>query len=98
MGGFYDFKLHAIINSKGELIRIKLTPDNVDDRKPMPDLCQGLFGQVFADRGYIGQFGNGKQFLFSALATLILFAYLAAYTFGFYGRQVSLAKPKTTFA
>ena len=55
MGWFYGFKLHAIINSQGELIRIKLTPGNVDDRKPMPDLCQGLFGQVFADRGYIAQ-------------------------------------------
>ncbi len=38
MGWFYGFKLHAIINSKGELIRLKLTPGNVDDRKPMPDL------------------------------------------------------------
>lgn len=55
MGWFYGFKLHAIINSKGELIRLKLTPGNVDDRKPMPDLCQGLFGQLFADKGYIAQ-------------------------------------------
>jgi transposase len=55
MGWFYGFKLHAIINSKGELIRLKLTPGNVDDRKPMPDLCKGLFGQLFADKGYIAQ-------------------------------------------
>ncbi len=55
MGWFYGFKLHTIINSKGELIRLKLTPGNVNDRKPMPDLCQGLFGQLFADRGYIVQ-------------------------------------------
>jgi hypothetical protein len=55
MGWFYGFKLHAIINSKGELIRLKLTPGNVDDRKPMPELCQGLFGQLFADKGYIAQ-------------------------------------------
>lgn len=55
MGWFYGFKLHAIINSKGELIRLKLTPGNVDDRKPLPDLCQGLFGQLFADKGYIAQ-------------------------------------------
>lgn len=50
MGWFYGFKLHAIINSKGELIRLQLTPDNVDDRQPMPNLCQGLFGQLFATR------------------------------------------------
>lgn len=55
MGWFYGFKLHAIINSKGELIRLKLTPGNVDDRKPMPELCQGLFGQLFADKGYLGK-------------------------------------------
>lgn len=55
MGWFYGFKLHAIINSKGELLRLKLTPGNVDDRKPMPDLCKGLFGQLFADKGYIAQ-------------------------------------------
>ncbi|MDD5581471.1 MAG: IS982 family transposase [Methylobacter sp.] len=53
MGWFYGFKLHTIINSKGELIRLKLTPGNVDDRRPMPDLCQGRSGQVFAGRGYI---------------------------------------------
>jgi transposase len=55
MGWFYGFKLHAIINSKGELIRLRLTPGNVDDRKPMPDLCKGLFGQLFADKGYIAK-------------------------------------------
>jgi transposase len=55
MGWFFGFKLHAIINTKGELIRLKLTPGNVDDRKPIPQLCQGLFGQLFADKGYIAQ-------------------------------------------
>jgi len=55
MGWFYGFKLHVIINSQGELLRIKLTPGNVDDRKPIPEMCQGLFGQLFADKGYIAQ-------------------------------------------
>jgi transposase len=55
MGWFYGFKLHAIINSQGELIRLKLTPGNVDDRKPIPELCQGLFDQLFADKGYLGK-------------------------------------------
>lgn len=64
MGWFYGFKLHAIINSKGELLCIKVTPGNVDDRKPMPAMCQGLFGQLFADKGYIAQWltdALGKQ-------------------------------------
>jgi transposase len=55
MGWFYGFKLHVIINSKGELISLKLTPGNVDDRKPLPELCHGLFGQLFADKGYLGK-------------------------------------------
>lgn len=55
MGWFYGFKVHAIINSKGELIRLQLTAGNVDDRKPMPDLCQGLVGLLFADKGYIAR-------------------------------------------
>jgi transposase len=55
MGWFYGFKLHLIINSKGELIRLKLTAGNVDDRKPLSKLCKGLFGYLFADKGYLGQ-------------------------------------------
>jgi transposase len=55
MGWFYGFKLYVIINSKGELIRLKLTPGNVDDRKPMPALSHGIFGQLFADKGYLGK-------------------------------------------
>jgi hypothetical protein len=37
------------------LIRLKLTPDNVDDRQPMPSLCQGLFDQLFGDKGYLSK-------------------------------------------
>jgi transposase len=55
MGWFYGFKLHTVINSRGELIGLKLTAGNVDDRKPLPQMCQGLFGYLFADKGYIGQ-------------------------------------------
>jgi hypothetical protein len=51
MGWSYGFKLHVIINSKGKLIRLKLTPGNADDRKPMPELYQGLFGQLFEEKG-----------------------------------------------
>jgi transposase len=55
MGWFYGFKLHLIINSKGELLRLRLTPGNTNDRKPMPEMCDGLFGQLFADKGYIAK-------------------------------------------
>ena len=55
MEWFYGFKLHLLINSHGELIRLKLTPGNGDDRTPMPELCQGLFGHLFADKGYLAR-------------------------------------------
>ena len=35
MGWFYGFKLHLIINEKGELLDVALTPGNTDDRKPV---------------------------------------------------------------
>jgi transposase len=54
-GWFYGFKLHLVINDRGELLGIYLTPGNVDDRKPVPKLVRQLFGKVFGDKGYISQ-------------------------------------------
>mgnify|MGYP003606191187 CR=1 FL=1 len=48
-------KLHLVINHKAEIVNWMITPGNVDDRKPVPDLVRGLFGKVFGDRGYISQ-------------------------------------------
>lgn len=55
MGGFYGFKLHLIINDEGELLAFKLTPANVDDRQPVPEMTRGMFGKLFGDKGYISQ-------------------------------------------
>jgi len=58
MGWFFDFKLHLIVNDRGELLAFRLTPGNVDDRKPVPELvaqARDLFGKLFGDRGYIAQ-------------------------------------------
>jgi DDE family transposase len=52
---FYGFKLHFVINDKGDLLAWRLTPGNVDDRVPVPDLAEGLWGKLFGDRGYISQ-------------------------------------------
>ena len=46
---FYGFKLHLVVSEYGELLNFTLTPGNIDDRKPVPDLLEGLFGKVFAD-------------------------------------------------
>ena len=53
MGWFYGFKLHLIINDQGELLAFKLTPGNVDDRKPVPEMATDLSGKLFGDCGYI---------------------------------------------
>lgn len=55
MGWFYGFKLHLVVNDRGELLAFCLTPGNVDDRRPVPRLVRRLFGKLFGDRGYISQ-------------------------------------------
>lgn len=52
-GWFFGFKLHLVSNDKGEILNLKLSPGNLDDRKPVPDLLKDLFGSVYADKGYI---------------------------------------------
>ncbi len=52
---FFGFKLHLVVNDRGELLNFVLTPGNTDDRTPVPKLLQQLFGQVFADKGYVSQ-------------------------------------------
>ena len=62
-GWKFGFKLHLIINDKGELLAFKLTPANIDDRKPIPEMSEGLWGKLFgarrrrsfAERGYFSQ-------------------------------------------
>jgi hypothetical protein len=55
MGWFFGFKLHLIVNDRGELLQFCITPGNVDDRKPVPRLAKKLFGKLFGDKGYISQ-------------------------------------------
>jgi hypothetical protein len=55
VGWFYGFKLHLVVNDEGELLAVCLTPGNTDDRTPVQDLVEGLWGKLFADKGYISQ-------------------------------------------
>lgn len=52
---FYGFKLHLVVNDRGELLACRLTPGNVDDRSPVPKLVKRLFGWLFGDKGYLSQ-------------------------------------------
>jgi hypothetical protein len=55
VGWFFGFKLHLVVNDRGELVAFCLTPGQVDDRRPVPKLVRRLFGKLFGDRGYISQ-------------------------------------------
>lgn len=52
---YFGLKLHLIINDKGELLAVRLTPGNTDDRKPLPEMAQSLTGKLFGDKGYVSQ-------------------------------------------
>ncbi|MBV8707335.1 MAG: IS982 family transposase [Acidobacteriaceae bacterium] len=55
MGWFYGFKLHLVINDRGEVLGLTLTPGHTDDRRPVAKLVRSLWGKLFGDRGYISQ-------------------------------------------
>jgi len=55
MGWFFGFKLHLLINHKGEILSLNISPGNTNDRSPIPDLCKNLTGKLYADKGYIGK-------------------------------------------
>ena len=71
MGWFFGFKLHLIINDKGENLNFMFSPANVDDREPLRqgNFLKDIKGKLCADKGYIGQalfenlFLNGIQLL-----------------------------------
>jgi hypothetical protein len=71
IGWFYGFKLHLVINEKGELLSFCISKGNVDDRnvdllKPM---LKDVLGKIYADKGYISQalfevlFDDGKELI-----------------------------------
>ena len=55
MGWFFGFKLHLLINDKGQLMAFRITPGNKDDRKPLEAMSAALQGKIFADKGYLSQ-------------------------------------------
>lgn len=57
MGWFYGFKLHLIINDKGEILNFVITQANTDDREPLKNenFVSKIKGKLYADKGYIGK-------------------------------------------
>jgi hypothetical protein len=71
VGWFFGFKLHLIINDKGEILSFYLSQGNTADSsaKIITRMTKEIFGKMFGDKGYIGKalsdllFGNGVQLI-----------------------------------
>lgn len=57
IGFFFGFKLHIVINDKGELLNYVLTKANKHDANIdlMNVLVQDLFGKLYGDKGYLSK-------------------------------------------
>lgn len=57
MGYFYGFKLHLVINERGELLNFVITQGNVDDRDPLKKkrFLAKINGKLFGDKGYVSK-------------------------------------------
>ncbi len=57
MGWFFGFKLHLIINDKGEILSFYLSKANVDDRNSriITAMTKEVFGKLFGDKGYLAK-------------------------------------------
>jgi hypothetical protein len=55
MGWFFGLKLHLVINHKGEIMAVKITPGNASDSAALGNLTKNIKGKLYADKGYIGK-------------------------------------------
>ena len=57
MGWFHGFKLHLLVNDKGEILNFIITQANVDDRNPIKEnnFLKKIIGSLYADKGYISK-------------------------------------------
>lgn len=57
MGYFYGFKLHLIVNDKGEILNFVITQGNVDDREPLKNerFIESIKGKLYGDKGYLSK-------------------------------------------
>ena len=68
---FFGFKLHLIINDKGEILSLCLSQGNTHDRsaKIITRMTKEIFGKMFGDKGNINMalgdllFGDGIQII-----------------------------------
>lgn len=69
MGWFYGMKLHAVIDTLGNLLAVRITTGSVDDRIPVVSMIKDMVGTFIADAGYVSHplkyflFKLGKDFI-----------------------------------
>ena len=54
MGWFFGFKLHLIVNNRGELVKFRVTQGNVSDVQGL-EMAENLQGLLVGDMGYISE-------------------------------------------
>ena len=54
-GWFHGFKLHLAVNHRGEIMAVKITPGNTNDRAVLDRMTSGLQGRMLADKGCISK-------------------------------------------
>ncbi|WP_428485301.1 IS982 family transposase [Rhodopila sp.] len=54
MGWFFGLKLHFVINHKGQIVALKITPGHTADSTVLDEMIRHLTGKLYADKGYIG--------------------------------------------
>ena len=57
MGWFHGFKLHIVINDRGEILNFTITRASTDDRAPLQQdrFLDRIFGKLYGDKGYLGK-------------------------------------------
>jgi hypothetical protein len=45
-----------------EIVALKLMKENVDDRTPISEMANSIFGKRYGDKGYISKVLSGKLF------------------------------------
>ena len=51
---FYGLKLHFVVNHKGQVVALRITPGNTADSTVLDEVTRPLAGKLYADKGYVG--------------------------------------------
>ena len=54
MGWVYGLKLHFVVNHRGQVMALRITPGNTADSTVLDEVTRHLAGKLYADKGYIG--------------------------------------------